>query len=45
MTQGKGGIDRRWKRERDKERKREEQLLTWGCVTAETVSANLLMFT
>lgn len=39
MTQGKGGIDRRWKI------KREEQLLTWGCVTAETVSANLLMFT
>lgn len=28
-----------------KETKSEKQLLTWGCVTAETVSANLLMFT
>lgn len=41
MTQGKGGIDRRWKIKRERER----SLLTWGCVTAETVSANLLMFT
>lgn len=42
--QGQGVIEDR--RERSKEgRKEKDQFLTGGCVTADTVSANLLMLT